>query len=170
MRHITAVVSAACAAVLLAGPLSAQELNTDRTTYVTFSAPVAVPGITLPAGDYMFKLLNSQVNRNVVQIFDHDRTKLFATVMAMPAQRNEVSGDTVITFREAPASAAPAVRYWYFPGDKLGQEFAYPRPQAIQIANANKTPVLAIETSEDDPTGAKGGTMTHVQPGGPNDD
>jgi LPXTG-motif cell wall-anchored protein len=165
MRQITARTGAICAAVLLASTLTAaQELNTDKTTFVTFSAPVALPGITLPAGDYMFRLLNSQVNRNIVQIYDHDRTKLFTTVMAMPAQRNEVTGDTVITFREAPANSAPAVRYWYFPGDKFGQEFAYPKPQAMQIANANHTAVLAVEAAEGDPTGVKGGEMTHVEP------
>jgi len=165
MRRITAAIMAMGAAVLLTSTLATtQELNTDKTTYVTFSAPVALPGITLPAGDYMFRLLNSQVNRNVVQIYDHDRTKLFATVMAMPAQRNEISGETVITFREAPANAAPAIRYWYFPGDRAGQEFAYPKSQAIQIANASHTPVLAVDAAEGDPTGLKGGEMTHVQP------
>jgi len=152
--------SAACAAVLLTSTLAtAQDLNTDKTTYVTFSAPVALPGITLPAGDYLFKLLDSQVNRNVVQVYDHDRSKLFATVMAMPAQRNEVTGETVITFHEAPANAAPAVRYWYFPGDRFGQEFAYSKDQALQIANANHMPVLAVEGSGDN------SSMTHVEPG-----
>lgn len=160
MRRMTAGMSAACAAVLLTASLAtAQDFNTDKTTFVTFSAPVALPGITLPAGDYLFKLINSPVNRNVVQIYDHDRTKLFATVMAMPAQRNEVTGETVITFHEAPANAAPAVRYWYYPGDKFGQEFAYSKDQALQIANANHMPVLAVEGSGDN------GSMSHVEPG-----
>jgi len=166
MRRITAGMSAACAAVLLTGTLAtAQELNTDKSTFVTFSAPVALPGITLPAGDYLFKLLNSQANRNIVQVYDRGRTKLFTTIIAMPAQRTEITGETVITFREAPANAAPALRYWYFPGDRIGQEFAYPKAQAMQIANANRIPVLAVDVTEGDPTGVKGGAMSHVEPG-----
>jgi len=36
---------------------------------VTFSGPVEIPGKALPAGTYVFKLLDSQGNRNIVQVF-----------------------------------------------------------------------------------------------------
>ena len=167
MKSVTAMVTtAACVAALSLGAAAAQEPNTDKTTYVTFSAPVALPGVTLPPGDYMFKLLNSQVNRNIVQIFNHDRSKLFATVVAIPAQRIEVTGETVITFRESPAGAPPSVRYWYFPGDKNGQEFAYPVKQAQELADTNHEAVVGITPTGGDPSGAKGGEINRVQPRG----
>ena len=51
----------------------------DRKTEVTFSASVAIPGVhlagwaVLPAGTYVFKILDSQSDRHIVQIFNQDR-------------------------------------------------------------------------------------------------
>jgi hypothetical protein len=156
----------ACAALLLGASLAAaQGLDTNHTTIITFSAPVALPGVTLPAGSYMFKLADSQANRNIVQVFDKDRTKIFATILAVSAQRNRPADDTVITFKEAPASAAPAVQYWFYPGETIGQEFAYPKKQAQEIANASHTSVLSVDMDNDKYDATKGGEMSRVEPG-----
>lgn len=160
MRRISTKLLSTCGALLLGATLASAQ-NADRNTVVTFSAPVALPGVTLPAGSYLFKLADSQVNRNIVQVFDKDRTKILATIIAIPAQRNEPADETVITFKEAPANAAPAIQYWYYPGEKSGQEFAYSRKQAIEIANAAHTSVLS--TDSDDVT--KAGNMSRVEPG-----
>src|SRR3954466_12795883 len=105
MRRPTKGIMGTLAALALgATPAPAQAPDTNRTTIVTFSAPVSLPGVTLPAGSYLFKLADSQVNRNIVQVFDKDRSKIYATILAMPAQRNEPADDTVITFRESPAN------------------------------------------------------------------
>ena len=159
MRPMRTKLLGTCAALLLGATLASAQ-NSDRNTVITFSAPVALPGITLPAGSYLFKLADSQVNRNIVQVFDKDRTKILATIIAIPAERNEPADETVITFKEAPANTAPAVQYWYYPGEKRGQEFAYSKKQAMEIANAAHTSVLSIDT--DDVT--KGGNMSRVQP------
>jgi len=165
MRRIVTILSAACGTLVLTSTLAGAQINSDRLTYVTFSAPVAVPGATLPAGTYAFKLLDSLANRNVVQVFDKEQTKLFATVMAIAAQRNEPADDTVITFREAPSNAPPAIRFWYYPGEKAGQEFAYPKAQAALIANATREPVLAVDSESSELEAMKGGAITRVEPG-----
>jgi hypothetical protein len=165
MRRMVTILSAACGTLLLTSTLAGAQINSDRLTYVTFSAPVALPGATLAAGTYAFKLLDSVANRNVVQIFDKEQTKLFATVMAIAAQRNEPTDDTVITFREAPSNAPPAIRFWYYPGEKAGQEFAYPRAQAALIANATRESVLAVDSESADPDAMKSGAITRVEPG-----
>jgi hypothetical protein len=155
-----------CAALLLGATFAAsQGLDTNRTTIVTFSAPVALPGVTLPAGSYMFRLADSQTNRNIVQVFDKDRTKIFATILAVAAQRSKPADDTVITFKESPAAAAPAVQYWYYPGETMGQEFAYPKKQAIEIANAAHTAVLAVDTEAENYDATKAGEISRVEPG-----
>ena len=165
MRRIVTILSAACGTLVLTSTLAGAQINSDRLTYVTISAPVAVPGATLPAGTYAFKLLDSLANRNVVQVFDKEQTKLFATVMAIAAQRNEPTDDTVITFREAPSNAPPAIRFWDYPGEKAGQEFAYPKAQAALIANATRESVLAVDTESSDVETMKGGAITRVEPG-----
>ena len=169
MRQLTTRLMGACGALLLGASLAAaQAPDTNHTTIVTFSAPVALPGVTLPAGSYMFKLADSQANRNIVQVFDKDRTKIFATILAISAQRNRPADDTVITFKEAPASAAPALQYWFYPGETIGQEFAYPKKQAQEIANASHTSVLAVDIDNDKYDAAKGGDTSRVEPSAEN--
>ncbi len=165
MRQLTTRIMGTCAAVVLGATLATAQTDDARTTIVTFSAPVALPGVTLPAGSYMFKLADSQTNRNIVQVFDKDRSKIFATILAVPAQRNKPADETVITFRETPANAAPAVQYWYYPGETRGQEFAYPKKQALEIANAAHTSVLAVDMDADQYDATKGGSMSRVEPG-----
>src|SRR4051812_11195571 len=164
-RTTTAIMGTLAALVLGAALATAQSPDTNNTTIVTFSAPVSLPGVTLPAGSYMFKLADSQVNRNNVQVFDKDRSKILATILAIPAERNQPADETVITFAESPANAAPAIRYWYYPGDKRGQEFAYPKKQATEIANASHTSVLSIDTEDNSAEGMTKGKMSRVEPG-----
>ncbi len=166
MRRLTTRILGIGAAVMLSATLAgAQGPDTSRTTIVTFSAPVSLPGVTLPAGSYLFKLADSQVNRNIVQVFDKDRSKIFATILAIPAQRNEPADETVITFREAPANSAPAIRYWYYPGERTGQEFAYPKKQAIEIANATHTSVLSVDSDDMNADSMAKGQISRVEPG-----
>ena len=166
MRPLAIKITGACAALLLGGAITfAQAPDTNNMTTVTFSAPVSLPGVTLPAGSYLFKLADSQVNRNIVQVFDKDRSKIFATILAIPAERNEPADETVITFNESPANMPPAIRYWYYPGEKRGQEFAYPKKQAVEIANAAHTSVLSVDMDENNPDSMKTGAMSRVEPG-----
>ncbi len=165
MRRTTEAIMGTLAALVLGATVAtAQAPDTNNMTIVTFSAPVSLPGMTLPAGSYMFKLADSQVNRNIVQVFDKDRSKMYATILAIPAERDKPADETVITFGESPANTAPAIRFWYYPGDKRGQEFAYPKKQAQAIANAAHTSVLAIDTEDTSADAMAKGEITHVEP------
>ena len=166
MGRMRARIFGACAAVAMtAGVLAAQGIPADRTTYVTVSGPVSLPGVTLPAGSYLFRLADSQASRNVVQIFDRDRTKIYATLLAIPATRPEPTDEAVITFKETPSDRPPAVRYWYYAGETSGQEFAYPKEQAMLIAQASGESVLAVDTTSTDLDAMKSAEITRVGPG-----
>ena len=165
MRPMMNKILGTVAALVLSAPLAtAQAPDTNNMTTVTFSAPVSLPGVTLPAGSYLFKLADSQVNRNIVQVFAQDRSKILATILAIPAERNEPADETVITFAEAPANTAPAIRYWYYPGEKRGQEFAYPKKQAQEIANAAHTSVLSIDSDDASADAMTNGKTSRVEP------
>jgi hypothetical protein len=56
---------------------SADEWN--QKTVFTFSGPVEIPGQVLPAGTYIFKLLDSQADRDVVQVFNKDEDHLYGS-------------------------------------------------------------------------------------------
>jgi hypothetical protein len=139
---------AGCAAIL--GALGAPSVRADewnRETIVTFHEDVQVPGTVLPAGTYVFKLADSDSNRNIVQIFNADGTRLITTILAINDYRREASGKPIISFAERPVGQPEAVRAWFYPGDDHGLEFVYPRRRASELANANHEPVLATPTA-----------------------
>jgi hypothetical protein len=120
----------------------------NRKTAITFAVPVEIPGVhlagwgVLPAGTYVFKILDSQSDRHIVQIFNKDETIVYATILAIPNYRLKATDKTVITFRERPAGQPEALRAWFYPGRNWGEEFVYPRAKAIALAKATNTPVL----------------------------
>jgi hypothetical protein len=118
----------------------------NKETVISFSGPVEVPGVgaqTLPAGTYVFKILDSQSNRHIVQIFNQDKTHVFTTILAIPNYRLHATDKTVITFRERPAGQPEALRAWFYPGHEWGEEFVYAKPRALELAKETNEPVLA---------------------------
>ena len=116
----------------------------DKKTILTFNQSVEVPGdVVLPAGAYVFKLLDSASNRHIVQIFNEDQNHIYATVLAIPNYRLQVTGKTVITFVERPAGEPQAIKAWFYPGDNFGQEFVYSKRRMAEFARVITTPVPA---------------------------
>src|SRR5689334_20324850 len=143
MRSFRILCCAAALAAFLVPSAHADEWN--KLTYLTFSGPVQVPGATLPAGTYMFKLADSMSNRHIVQVFDKDGKKLFATVLAISDQRLQPAAQNIVLFGERPSGAPQAIKAWWYPGDTIGDEFVYPKTQAMEIARDTHQPVLATE-------------------------
>lgn len=130
---------------------SAKADDYDKKTTVTFSGPVEIPPVyitgmrVLPAGTYVFKLMNSSSNRHIVQIFNKEQTKILATVLAIPNYRLVAKNKTVITFNEGVRGAPQPIRAWFYPGANWGEEFVYPKTRAVELAKVTKTPVLALQ-------------------------
>src|SRR6266550_5897238 len=139
---------------------SAKADESNRKTVITFSGPVEIPGVhmtgwgVLPAGTYVFKIMDSQSDRHIVQIFSKDEKTVYATILAIPNFRLQATDKTVITFRERPAGQPEALRAWFYPGRNWGEEFVYSKAMAIEIAKATNLPVLftpaeiAVEVAE----------------------
>jgi len=137
-----------CVALIAAFSPSAKADEWNRKTVVTFSGPVEIPGVhlagwgVLPAGTYVFKILDSQSDRHIVQIFSQDELTVYATILAIPNYRLKATNKTVIRFRERPAGQPEALRAWFYPGRNWGEEFVYPKAKAIELAQAANTTVL----------------------------
>jgi len=131
-----------CLALLiaLAIPASADEWN--KKTTITFTDPVAIPGMVLPPGTYVFKLLNSATNRNIVLVYNEEENHLYKMILAIPNYRLMRNDDTVLRFKEGLRGAPDALRAWFYPADHWGQEFVYPRTEAVLITKAAGEPVL----------------------------
>jgi hypothetical protein len=118
----------------LAPAAKADEWN--KETVLTFSEQVEIPGQVLPAGTYIFKLLDSQSERDIVQVFTEDQKHLLATVMAIPDFRQEPTDKTVMTFEERQSGSPEALRSWFYPGDTTGVEFVYRKSETQPAANS----------------------------------
>lgn len=135
MKRVTSMATACVAAVILMLGISvgAQDFNIHEKTFLTFSNSVELPGMTLPAGTYTFRLADTS-SRNVVQVLSQDEKQVHGQFLFIPAERPDVSGETVITFRETREGTTPAIQYWYYPGEKIGKEFIYAKDQAMKIS------------------------------------
>jgi len=123
---------------LLAGAALAPTARADewnKKTILTVNESIQVPNKVLPPGTYVMKLLDSPSNRHIVQIFDRNEQHLETTVLAIPNYRLEPTGKTQFQFWETPPGQPKALRAWFYPGDNFGQEFAYPKSEAMQIAS-----------------------------------
>jgi hypothetical protein len=142
MRFVKAICCAAALTAVMAPGARADEWN--KKTILTFSGPVQIPGATLPAGTYVFKLADIPGNRHVVQVFDKDEKKIYTTMLAVPNQRAEPSDKPIVLFSERATGSPQAVKVWYYPGETIGNEFVYPKSQAMRIAKESHTRVLAM--------------------------
>lgn len=146
--------------VLLAPNARADEW--DKTTIFTFSEPVQVPGAVLPAGTYVFKLMDIPGERNIVQIFDADQSHLFATILTIPEYRTEVSDKTIVTLEESFANQPKMLQSWFYPGDNYGQEFVYPKPNDEGFAPVDEQSVPTIADEVTEPTAEDNAAATPV--------
>jgi hypothetical protein len=122
-KHLLAV--AGLTAILLSAlpvlPLRADDW--DEQTDITIDEPINVDGTILVPGEYVLKLLNSDSDRNVVQIYNQGESHLITTVFATPAYRPEPTGKPVFSFYETPPGHTPELRTYFYPGDVSGLQF-----------------------------------------------
>ncbi len=142
MRFVKVLCCAAALTAIIAPGARADEWN--KKTILTFSGPVQIPGATLPAGSYVFKLADIPGNRHVVQVFDKDEKKIYTTMLAVPNQRMEPSDKPIVLFSERASGSPQAIKVWYYPGETIGNEFVYPKAQAMKIAKETHTRVMAM--------------------------
>jgi hypothetical protein len=145
-RLILTMASIGLLGIALAPNAPADEWN--KLTTLTVNEPIQVPNRVLPAGKYVMKLLNSQSDRHIVQIYNADQSHLLATILAIPNYRLQPTGKTTFTFWETPPGQPKALRAWFYPGDNFGQEFAYPKTAAAQIAAVSRQAVPTTEATE----------------------
>jgi hypothetical protein len=137
IRQFAVAITCAATMSVLAPSMSASMW--DKRTTVTFSGAVEVPGAVLQPGRYIMKLVDSPADRHIVQFSNERENHVFATVLAIPAWRQNPSDKSIFTFYEAPVGEPQAMRTWFYPGDNSGQEFVYPKERlAALLAGVNR--------------------------------
>jgi len=150
MNRITQALRATFIAALLVTVTAANSWADpwNKKTVITINNPMQIPGAVLQPGTYVFKLADSSSNRHIVQVFDKDETNVIATVLAIPNYRMRPTGDSEFGFWESPANTPQPLRSWFYPGDNFGQEFAYPKTQAVAITATTQQEVPTVTSEE----------------------
>jgi hypothetical protein len=112
---------------LTGGVSSTHAVTTDnRLTYLTFSEPVALPGVTLAPGVYAFELMEPTTSANVVSVRNKARTKAYFMGFTQRIDRPRGMADTgAVSFGEAPHGQARPIVAWYPPDSDNGLRFLY---------------------------------------------
>jgi len=121
-----------------------------KQTLFSTNGPIEVPGMMLDTGQYLFKLIEPEAQRNVLQVFETvqlwtgDGTRLLSTMLTMPNYDLPPTDKTVFTFFERGSQQPKALRIWFAPGRKYGQELVYPKAQAAELAKSVGRGVLSL--------------------------
>jgi hypothetical protein len=155
------------ALICVAKPGSLRADEHDQATKLTFNQPVEIPGQVLAAGTYWFTLMDSSSDRNIVQIWNEDRSQLLGTIFTIADYRFQPAGKTVVNFEERPGDQPQAIQAWFYPGENFGHEFVYPKARAISLAQQVQQPVLSMpDDSATAPAPPSETAMTAVTPSG----
>lgn len=91
--------------------------------FLTFSAPVALPGVALGSGTYLFR----RITPGAIQVLSVNRQHAYAMVQTIPTARTKVTNRHEFVFGEAPFPGAPRpIKAWFLPGRETGQALIYP--------------------------------------------
>jgi|SRR5579863_4030383 hypothetical protein len=127
--------------------LAAHADESDHASKITLNQSVRIPGQVLPAGSYLFKLIDTDSTEHVVQIFSANQDVLYGTFLTSSTELQEPASDIELTFAEPESGGLPVLLKWFYPGDEIGNEFVYSKQTEKQIAQDRLQNVLANQTS-----------------------
>jgi hypothetical protein len=122
--RLTAAALVAIGTLTLAGSLNATTIA--HTNYVTVSAPIALPGVSLPAGTYIFEVPLEPASLDVVRVRSRDGRKVYLTAFTQTVARPVgQAGRSALVFGEAASGTPAPVTIWFPVGERIGHRFIY---------------------------------------------
>ena len=103
---------------------AAAPLQFPTVDYLTFQAPVSLPGVTLGSGEYSFQV-NHVDSGNAVQVRHRSTNRLVFLGFTERVQRPRAVAAGTVTLGEARAGEAPPVLVWYPTASSLGFRFLH---------------------------------------------
>jgi hypothetical protein len=124
-RRLFLTIGVVAVAVGLSAPVKGFG-NPQRTTFLTFNTPVALPGVALPAGTYIFERVNAASTLDVVRVMSRDRSKVYLTQLTIGTERPRgLARDRQILFAEVKRGETPRIAAWYPVESDRGHVFRY---------------------------------------------
>ena len=123
VRSLMSTAAAVLMALAAVTPSGAANGPRDQ---ITFSRPVALPGVVLPAGSYTFEVMNPDSSSTVVRVAHRDTHQVFFSGLTMMAVRPaNLAAGRLVTVGEAAAGAAIPITAWYPTGRLAGHRFVW---------------------------------------------
>jgi hypothetical protein len=136
--------ASACSIAFLL-PLAARADQWDKKTILTVHDTIQIQDRVLEPGQYVLRLMNSNADRHIVQIYNADMSKCIDTILTINDYRMEPTGKSQFRFYETPTGYAKAMKAWFYPGDNYGQEFLYPKhPMMLAMARVAPPPAPMV--------------------------
>ena len=131
---VTSVCTTALVACVATAPAAAQTI--DKETFFTFSEPVSLPGITLPAGKYEF-LVDPSSEGSVVEVRSGDGMHPYGVFLVNRASASVIPDKPEVKLSEASPHMVQAIRAWWYPGEQTGYSFIYSKKQVDKLSLAD---------------------------------
>ena len=126
MRNVKALV--VLGAVLLSVAVAGAGTLPNHRNLLTFSGPVALPGVSLSAGSYIFEVFDPYASDDVVVVTNRDHTHVFYMGLTQRIERPaSFPRDRLVAFGESARGIAAPITAWYPLGESRGYEFLYAR-------------------------------------------
>ena len=125
-KRNTVLVAGVVAMLALASTVSSHAITTiSHVNHVTFSQPVKLPGVTLPAGTYKFELGPAGTHRDIVRVSSQGgRPHFLGFTREVPRPRN-LPSSRIMEFGEAAPGAPAPIAVWYPLNAPSGHAFVY---------------------------------------------
>lgn len=138
-----------------------------ESSALRLTEPLDVGGTVLEPGVYVIKSLPNSPNHNLLRVTNEDGSEVFATVLSIPhsLDANQDPTETSFVYYPAVDGAPRALRTW-FASDSAsggGHDIVYPRPRAMELAEAAKQPVVAYK-DETEPENLETAELVVVTP------
>ena len=114
--------AAGALALMVAGSVMAMSGHENQ---LTFSRPVALPGVVLPAGAYSFDTADSNALDVVVVRNKATNKVLYMGFTTQVRRPSGMSPYTSVTLGEASGNEALPITAWYEIGQSMGHQFRY---------------------------------------------
>jgi hypothetical protein len=111
--------------VVAAGFIATAHAGSADKTYLTFNKDVALPGVVLPAGTYVFDIANPDTSHDVVRVATRDGHIRYLGLTLGVSRPAALPGAPPITFGEARADSPAPIAAWFPTGTASGRQFIY---------------------------------------------
>ena len=111
---------------VVAMPRALQADAVSQETFFTFSGPVALPGVVLPAGTYIFTLAGSGNDQSIVRVLSRDGATCYGIFLTVPDDQPTNTVGLSLTQEPGRAPALESVKTWFYPDLETGHRFIYP--------------------------------------------